>query len=210
MAMYMQYQGDMHSGCIYRSSTCRYHRVRSQFLAIVCLRTAAWGSHSGWQLTTATFPASLTYALLSSSSSGGHSGSAYIVMLLAIYFICIFIGAGLGKFVCDWMIKTVVVVRGGASSSKRAGRAALCGSACPLLGEDRGTGHGGRLGAGMGAASLPVIAPKTTPYPSENLVRGLRLACDALFPSPLHRISVILTRLYAFPPFPLDRATRGP
>lgn len=34
-------------------------------------------------------------------------GGAYIVMLLAMYFngyviICIFIGAGLGKFVCDW------------------------------------------------------------------------------------------------------------
>ncbi|KAK2612675.1 Copper Transporter integral membrane protein that functions in high affinity copper transport [Conoideocrella luteorostrata] len=35
-------------------------------------------------------------------------GSAYIVMLLAMYFngyviICIFIGAGLGKFFCDWL-----------------------------------------------------------------------------------------------------------
>lgn len=35
-------------------------------------------------------------------------GAAYIVMLLAMYFngyiiICIFIGAGLGKFVCDWL-----------------------------------------------------------------------------------------------------------
>lgn len=39
-------------------------------------------------------------------------GGAYIVMLLAMYFnvymiICIFIGAGLGKFLCDWMIVTV-------------------------------------------------------------------------------------------------------
>jgi copper transporter 1 len=36
-------------------------------------------------------------------------GGAYIVMLLAMYFnvyviICIFIGAGLGKFLCDWMV----------------------------------------------------------------------------------------------------------
>lgn len=30
--------------------------------------------------------------------------------------ICIFIGAGLGKFVCDWMAKTVVVVGGGNGS----------------------------------------------------------------------------------------------
>ncbi|KHN97976.1 Ctr copper transporter [Metarhizium album ARSEF 1941] len=35
-------------------------------------------------------------------------GSAYVVMLLAMYFngyviMCIFVGAGLGKFVCDWL-----------------------------------------------------------------------------------------------------------
>ncbi|RAL03865.1 high-affinity Cu transporter CTR3 [Aspergillus ibericus CBS 121593] len=39
-------------------------------------------------------------------------GGAYIVMLLAMYFnvyviICIFVGAGLGKFLCDWMVVTV-------------------------------------------------------------------------------------------------------
>ncbi|KAJ4025412.1 Copper Transporter integral membrane protein that functions in high affinity copper transport [Fusarium irregulare] len=36
-------------------------------------------------------------------------GGAYIVMLLAMYFngyviICIFIGSGLGKFFCDWLV----------------------------------------------------------------------------------------------------------
>ncbi|KAJ5168582.1 54S ribosomal protein L6 [Penicillium canariense] len=41
-------------------------------------------------------------------------GGAYIIMLLAMYFnvyviICIFIGAGLGKFFCDWMVVTVGV-----------------------------------------------------------------------------------------------------
>lgn len=41
-------------------------------------------------------------------------GGAYIIMLLAMYFnvyviICIFIGAGLGKFLCDWMVVTVGV-----------------------------------------------------------------------------------------------------
>ncbi|KAJ6032510.1 high affinity copper transporter [Penicillium herquei] len=39
-------------------------------------------------------------------------GGAYIIMLLAMYFnvyliICIFIGAGLGKFLCDWMVVQV-------------------------------------------------------------------------------------------------------
>ncbi|KAJ5669819.1 Ctr copper transporter [Penicillium macrosclerotiorum] len=39
-------------------------------------------------------------------------GGAYIIMLLAMYFnvyviICIFIGAGLGKFLCDWMVVRV-------------------------------------------------------------------------------------------------------
>lgn len=41
-------------------------------------------------------------------------GLAYIVMLLAMYYngyviICILIGALLGKFLCDWMTKTVVI-----------------------------------------------------------------------------------------------------
>jgi solute carrier family 31 (copper transporter), member 1 len=41
-------------------------------------------------------------------------GVAYIVMLLAMYFngyiiICIIIGAGIGKFVCDWMVHKVIV-----------------------------------------------------------------------------------------------------
>lgn len=41
-------------------------------------------------------------------------GLAYIVMLLAMYYngyiiICILIGALLGKFLCDWMTRTVVI-----------------------------------------------------------------------------------------------------
>jgi copper transporter 1 len=41
-------------------------------------------------------------------------GAAYIIMLLAMYYngyiiICIFVGAGIGKFVCDWMVYKVVV-----------------------------------------------------------------------------------------------------
>ncbi|KAI9903776.1 hypothetical protein N3K66_000305 [Trichothecium roseum] len=39
-------------------------------------------------------------------------GGAYIVMLLAMYFngyiiICIFLGSGIGKFVCDWLVVRV-------------------------------------------------------------------------------------------------------
>lgn len=46
---------------------------------------------------------------------------AYILMLLAMYYngyiiICIFIGAGIGKFLCDWMTATVIV--GGPSGAK--------------------------------------------------------------------------------------------
>lgn len=41
-------------------------------------------------------------------------GGAYITMLLAMYFngfiiICILIGAGLGKFLCDWLVVKVDV-----------------------------------------------------------------------------------------------------
>lgn len=43
---------------------------------------------------------------------------AYIVMLLAMYFngyiiISIFIGAGLGKFICDWLVVDIQVDQGG-------------------------------------------------------------------------------------------------
>jgi copper transporter 1 len=46
----------------------------------------------------------LTRALIHAATFAG----AYIIMLLAMYFngyiiICIFIGAGLGKFLCDWL-----------------------------------------------------------------------------------------------------------
>ncbi|KAK7952927.1 hypothetical protein PG996_013812 [Apiospora saccharicola] len=51
-------------------------------------------------------------------------GLAYIVMLLAMYFngyiiISIIIGAGIGKFLCDWMVHRVVIdADGGAAASK--------------------------------------------------------------------------------------------
>jgi solute carrier family 31 (copper transporter), member 1 len=41
-------------------------------------------------------------------------GVAYIIMLLAMYYngyiiICIILGTGIGKFICDWMVHKVVV-----------------------------------------------------------------------------------------------------
>ncbi|QPH16123.1 hypothetical protein C2857_000682 [Epichloe festucae Fl1] len=63
----------------------------------------------------ATFLQQLTRSVLHALTFG----TAYIVMLLAMYFngyviICIFIGAGLGKFFCDWLeVKMDVEARHG-------------------------------------------------------------------------------------------------
>ncbi|PHH64292.1 hypothetical protein CDD81_4776 [Ophiocordyceps australis] len=61
----------------------------------------------------ATLLQQLTRAVIHAATFGG----AYIVMLLAMYFngyviICIFIGAGLGKFLCDWLVVRLDVSRG--------------------------------------------------------------------------------------------------
>lgn len=59
-------------------------------------------------------------------------GLAYIVMLLAMYFngyiiICIIIGAGIGKFVCDWMVHRIIVdVEGSAGEPKGIEEATVC------------------------------------------------------------------------------------
>lgn len=63
---------------------------------------------------TVTFRASPLQQLIRSVLHAITFGLAYIVMLLAMYYngyiiICIFIGAGLGKFLCDWMSTTVVI-----------------------------------------------------------------------------------------------------
>ncbi|KAK1758174.1 copper transport protein CTR3 [Echria macrotheca] len=55
-------------------------------------------------------------------------GVAYFIMLLAMYYngyilLCIFIGAGLGKFLCDWMSATVVVPVPGAKNRELGGGA---------------------------------------------------------------------------------------
>lgn len=54
------------------------------------------------------FRASLLQQLMRAVLHALTFGTAYVVMLLAMYFngyviICIFIGAGVGKFFCDWL-----------------------------------------------------------------------------------------------------------
>jgi len=68
-----------------------------------------------------TFRASPLQQLVRSVIHAATFGLAYIVMLLAMYYngyiiICIVIGAGIGKFFCDWMTTTVLL--GGDSESK--------------------------------------------------------------------------------------------
>lgn len=58
---------------------------------------------------TLTFRASPLQQLIRAVIHAMTFGAAYIIMLLAMYFngyviICIFIGSGLGKFLCDWLV----------------------------------------------------------------------------------------------------------
>ncbi|KAH6983136.1 Ctr copper transporter family-domain-containing protein [Ilyonectria sp. MPI-CAGE-AT-0026] len=58
---------------------------------------------------TITFRASPLQQLVRAIIHAMTFGGAYIIMLLAMYFngyiiICIFIGSGLGKFLCDWLV----------------------------------------------------------------------------------------------------------
>ncbi|RXW19971.1 hypothetical protein EST38_g5878 [Candolleomyces aberdarensis] len=62
-------------------------------------------------------------------------GAAYIVMLLAMYYngyliICIFIGAGLGKFVCDWFVVKIhtdtLLEEGGSDKPKGIEETTVC------------------------------------------------------------------------------------
>ncbi|KAK4222749.1 putative high affinity copper protein [Podospora fimiseda] len=67
---------------------------------------------------TVTFRASPLQQFVRSIIHMATFGLAYIVMLLAMYYngyviISIMIGALLGKFICDWMTKTVVITAGG-------------------------------------------------------------------------------------------------
>ncbi|KAK4099407.1 Ctr-domain-containing protein [Parathielavia hyrcaniae] len=63
---------------------------------------------------TATFRASPLQQFVRALIHAATFGLAYIVMLLAMYYngyiiICIVLGAMLGKFLCDWMTRTVVI-----------------------------------------------------------------------------------------------------
>jgi copper transporter 1 len=63
---------------------------------------------------TVTFRASPLQQFVRSLIHAATFGLAYIVMLLAMYYngyvlISILIGALLGKFLCDWMTRTVVI-----------------------------------------------------------------------------------------------------
>lgn len=63
---------------------------------------------------TVTFRASPLQQVIRAIIHAATFGLAYIIMLLAMYFngfiiISILIGAGLGKFLCDWMVVKVVI-----------------------------------------------------------------------------------------------------
>ena len=63
---------------------------------------------------TVTFRASPLQQVIRSILHAATFGLAYIIMLLAMYFngfiiISILIGAGIGKFICDWLVVKVVI-----------------------------------------------------------------------------------------------------
>ncbi|KAJ5765256.1 hypothetical protein N7520_004815 [Penicillium odoratum] len=87
----------------------RMGREYDEFLTRSFQRQAAYTSAKTRAITFRATPLQqLTRAIIHAVTFAG----AYITMLLAMYFnvyvlICIFIGAGLGKFFCDWMVVTV-------------------------------------------------------------------------------------------------------
>ncbi|KAH6628076.1 Ctr copper transporter family-domain-containing protein [Chaetomium tenue] len=75
---------------------------------------AAGGGEEAQAPRTVTFRASPLQQFVRALIHAATFGLAYIVMLLAMYYngyiiICILIGALLGKFLCDWMTRTVVI-----------------------------------------------------------------------------------------------------
>lgn len=93
----------------------QFHRESSKRYA------AADGAFGAAQVVT--YRASVLQQLTRSFIHALTFGAAYIIMLLAMYFngyviICIFIGAGLGKFMCDWLVvKIDVEGRGGSTEA---------------------------------------------------------------------------------------------
>ncbi|KAI0476305.1 putative high affinity copper protein [Xylariaceae sp. FL0804] len=73
--------------------------------------------------TTATFRATPLQQLVRAVLHAAAFGLAYVIMLIAMSFngyviVCIIVGAGIGKFACDWMARRVVV---GGSGGRGAG-----------------------------------------------------------------------------------------
>ncbi|KAK0632486.1 Ctr copper transporter family-domain-containing protein [Immersiella caudata] len=90
--------------------------VLREFQARLAALSASSSEQAETGSTTVTFKVSPVQQLVRSVIHALTFGLAYIVMLLAMYYngyiiICIIVGAGLGKFFCDWM--TVIVVSGG-------------------------------------------------------------------------------------------------
>ena len=78
---------------------------------------ACSASEDGVVERTATFRPGPVQQLIRAVLHAATFGVAYILMLLAMYYngyviICIFVGAGVGKFLCDWTSKTIVIGRG--------------------------------------------------------------------------------------------------
>lgn len=79
---------------------------------------------------TVTFRASPLQQFVRSVIHTATFGLAYIIMLLAMYYngyviICILIGALLGKFLCDWMTKTVIITPEGSALVKNGNSAGV-------------------------------------------------------------------------------------
>lgn len=74
---------------------------------------------------TAVFRPRVTQQLIRAVLHAATFGVAYMLMLMAMYYngyiiLCIFLGAGVGKFLCDWMAVSVVV--GDSAEDKLGGR----------------------------------------------------------------------------------------
>lgn len=96
--------------------------INREFQARVAALTAAASASTSEGPQTITLRASPLHQFVRAVLHAVTFGLAYIVMLLAMYYngyiiISIFIGAGLGKFLCDWMSTTVVITETGKSCS---------------------------------------------------------------------------------------------
>ncbi|KAK0655618.1 Ctr copper transporter family-domain-containing protein [Cercophora newfieldiana] len=90
------------------------HILREFQARLTALSAGAAASEQGAGPQSVTFKASPVQQLIRSVIHALTFGLAYIVMLLAMYFngyiiISIIIGAGLGKFFCDWMTSTITI-----------------------------------------------------------------------------------------------------